>query len=70
MKTGKRRMGRPMKIATAVAMAIEYEWYPPISVREVGKKYGYKDPSASYQMIQTGRKYMNKEAVEAALKKR
>lgn len=70
MKTGKRKIGRPAHLAKCIAMAIEYEWYPPISERQVGEKYGVGDPGQAHRFIVLGRQMMNKEAVEGALKRR
>jgi len=65
----KPKLGRPGNFARNIAMAIEYEFYP-LSYRQVGEKHGVPDPSGAFQAIKAGRKYINWEALEEALKRR
>lgn len=64
MNTGKRKMGRPAKLARNIAMAIEYEFYPGTTIRSIGEKHGLKDPRTAWEAVNIGRRYINLEKIK------
>lgn len=66
-KTGKPRRGRPPMLARNIAMAIEYEFHPEWSVRQVGKRHDIPDPKTAWTAINIGRRYINMEAIKEAV---
>lgn len=63
----KGKKGRPSMLARNIAMAIEYEFYPQMSMRDIGLKYEIKDVKTVFTGIANGRKYINMAKVKEAV---
>ena len=63
----KPKRGRPAMLERNIAMAIEYEFYPKLGIRGVGKKYGITDPKTAFTAIANGRKYIDMKKVKESV---